>query len=156
MQKGNNVRVTSRLISRGKVRHVEGEGRKITVTSCWGLLQILLSRAAHQILVDSYVALTSSNSDKCFCVRTCGMGIVVLHFVQKIIVSKFVACSLEAIRTNAYLNIISYSELSLSFSVCLKNLWTLPEITSLPSTICAFLTSCLSYYTHTFIYSIKS
>jgi hypothetical protein len=81
-----------------------------------------------------------------FCVPTRGMGIMVLHSVQKIIASKFATCVLEAIRSNVYLNIISYCELSLYFSVFLKILWILPEIMSLSSTLCEFLTSHFSYY----------
>jgi hypothetical protein len=80
----------------------------------------------------------------------------VLHSVEKIIASKFATCILQTILSHVYLNIISYCELSLSFSVGLINLWILPEIISLPSVFCEFPTSYLSYYTHTFIYSIKS
>ena len=85
-------------------------------------------------------------------VRVVG-GIVVLNSVEKIMARKFANCILETINSDVYLNIISYCELSLSFLVCLKNVWILPEIVSLPSTFCDFPTSCLSYCT--IIYNIK-
>ena len=87
-----------------------------------------------------------------FCVGTRGTGILVLNSVEKIIAHKFATCILEAIHSILYLNIISYCELSLSFLVCLKNLWILPEIISLPSLHSASSPLLAYHITHTHLY----